>query len=260
MAEARNYEQYRREVLDKLGVEYYDEDIQEFDKWRLKVLSGLKDLFTEENIIRAVEEWLEAHPKYVQVPLADRDTIGGFKIEAMGEPPRPSVRLTTDYTMPYPNVSNAELPLIRDDGTMSPYFIPEATQTVKGAMSASDKAKLDSLGELKVEVLKTLTTDNDTLYNHNRTVTVYYDGDTLPTVKLYNEFYSNLPYYYASRWVYEEAQVMMITTNDHPEYGEHKAKFWFNNRASSHLTSLENNSKMIVEHNANRAEGGNIDH
>lgn len=160
MAEARNYEEYRRQVLDKLGVEYYDEDIQEFDKWRLKVLSGLKDLFTEENIIRAVEEWLEAHPKYVQVPLADRDNIGGFKIEAMGEPPRPSVRLTTGYTTPYSDVSNLELPLIRDDGTMSPYFIPVATQDVKGAMSASDKAKLDSLGvEYDFETTLTPTVD-----------------------------------------------------------------------------------------------------
>lgn len=257
MAEARNYEQYRREVLDKLGVEYYDEDIQEFDKWRLKVLSGLKDLFTEENIIRAVEEWLEAHPKYVQVPLADRDNIGGFKIEAMGEPPRPSVRMTTGYTLPYRNVSNMELPLIRDDGTMSPYFIPVATQTVKGAMSAEDKTKLDSLG-LKVEVLKTLTTDNDTLYNHNRTVTVYYDGDILPTVKLYNE--EQTSYGYARRWVYEANEVMVYTTNDHPEYGEHKAKFWFINRESSNLKQLVSGSQMICEYNANYAEGGNIEH
>lgn len=258
MADARNYKQYRREVLDRLGVQYYDEDIEEFDRWRLKVLQGLKDLYGEENIIRAVEEWLEAHPKYVQVPLADRDNIGGFKIEAMGEPPRPSVRLTTGYTMPYSDVSNAELPLIRDDGTMSPYFIPDATTSVKGAMSASDKAKLDSLGGLKVEVLKTLTTDNDTLYNHNRTVTVYYDGDVLPTVKLYNEYSS--AYGYDPRWVYEAIQVMLYTTNDHPEYGEHKAKFWFKNRASSNLTQLDSGSKMICEYNANYAEGGNIEH
>lgn len=247
MADARNYRQYRREVLDKLGVEYYDEDIQEFDKWRLKVLSGLKDLFTEENIIRAVEEWLDEHTvvfdgatdraeaeaglvppttlgakrqarahyhlnaegdwvvdpvwnaygsgyggtekitiKYPNstgtagvnieaigtgqkgtangvatlgadgkvpseqmrdIPLADRSTIGGIKIETGGEPPRPSARLTTNWTPSYPNVSDVKFPLIRDDGTISAYFMPEATQSVKGAMSASDKAKLDSLAE-----------------------------------------------------------------------------------------------------------------
>lgn len=173
MAEARNYEQYRREVLDKLGVEYYDEDIQEFDKWRLKVLSGLKDLFTEENIIRAVEEWLEAHPEYYEVktenivdeavtipklgndvinkieniPLASGTKVGGIKFGVAGDPPRPSARLTADWTPSYSNVSDVKFPLIRDDDTISPYLIPDATHTVKGAMSAEDKTKLDSLAE-----------------------------------------------------------------------------------------------------------------
>ncbi len=346
--------------------------------------------------------------KKANIPLASPTNYGAIKIEAAGDPPRPSARLTTDWTPSYLNVSNVDFPLIRDDGTISAYFIPDATQAVKGAMSASDKAKLDSvavftgatetsagsvglvpaptsgkdntilvgsghwgtiypqlsrtttqvrfyfdtdytgaimdytlgaatttqagvmssgdktkldniklkniyrgggspsnpyvvlehdalsgapyggsdftqttvtwipylvqdsssneylkipkrfLPEYKTDVVKTLTTDNDTLYNHNRTVTAYYDGDVLPTVRLYNEYSSSDGY--TSRWVYEEFQVMMYTTNDHPEYGEHKAKFWFNNRASSNLTNLENNSKMIVEHNANRVEGGNIEH
>lgn len=358
MADARNYKQYRREVLDRLGVQYYDEDIEEFDRWRLKVLQGLKDLYGEENIINAINAWLDEHTvvfdgataseegeaglvppttlgtykrqarahyhlnaegdwvvdpvweaygsgyegtekikiKYpnstgtasvnieaigtgqkgvangvatlgadgkvpseqMQIPLADNSTIGGIKIETAGDPPRPSVRLTTNWTPSYPNVSDVTVPLIRNDGTISAFYIPEATQSVKGAMSASDKTKLDSLNEMKTEVLKTLTTDNDPLYNHNRTVTVYYDGDVLPTVKLYNE--EQTSYGYARRWVYEANEVMVYTTNDHPEYGEHKAKFWFINRASSNLTQLTNGSKMICEYNANYAEGGNIEH
>lgn len=265
MAEARNYEQYRREVLDKLGVEYYDEDIQEFDKWRLKVLQGLKDLYGEENIINSINAWLEEHTinfsgataseegeaglvpptslgmkrqarahyhlnaegdwvvdpvwnaygsgyggtekitiKYPNstgtagvnieaigtgqkgtangvatlgadgkvpseqmqdIPLADNSTIGGIKIETEGEPSRPSVRLTTNWTPAYPNVSGVKFPLIRDDGTISAYYIPDATQTVKGAMSAEDKTKLDSLGvEYDFETTLTPTVDTRGVY------------------------------------------------------------------------------------------------
>lgn len=45
MAEARNYEQYRRQILDDLGVEYLTEDIEDFTKWRLKVYEGLLAFF-----------------------------------------------------------------------------------------------------------------------------------------------------------------------------------------------------------------------
>lgn len=171
MADARNYEQYRREVLDNLGVEYYDEDITEFSRWRLKVFEGLADLFGEENIIQAIENWLDEHPEAtttvedgavtipklgddvinkienVPVPLASGTKVGGIKIGAAGAPPRPSARLTVNWTPSYSNVSDVKFPLIRDDDTISPYLIPDATHTVKGAMSAEDKTKLDILAE-----------------------------------------------------------------------------------------------------------------
>lgn len=233
MAEARNYEQYRREVLDKLGVEYYDEDIQEFDKWRLKVLSGLKDLFTEENIIRAVEEWLEAHPEYYEVktenivdeavtipklgndvinkieniPLASGTKVGGIKFGVAGDPPRPSARLTADWTPSYPNVSDVMFPLIRDDGTISAYYIPEATQTVKGAMSAEDKTKLDSLaGGYDFET--TLTP----AINSNGTSSLLYRivPKDLTTITLQNALKISA-YLYRTGTDYEEATPLIVT-------------------------------------------------
>ena len=42
---ARNYEMYRRQVLDRLGVEYLMEDIDDFRKWREKVYEGLLAFF-----------------------------------------------------------------------------------------------------------------------------------------------------------------------------------------------------------------------
>lgn len=44
-AEARNYEEYRRQILDDLGVEYLTEDIEDFRKWREKVYEGLLAFF-----------------------------------------------------------------------------------------------------------------------------------------------------------------------------------------------------------------------
>ena len=37
----RNYEEYRRQVLDSLGEDYTVEDLRNFERWRLKVLEGL---------------------------------------------------------------------------------------------------------------------------------------------------------------------------------------------------------------------------
>lgn len=42
---ARNYEMYRRQVLDRLGVEYLMEDIDDFRRWREKVYEGLLEFF-----------------------------------------------------------------------------------------------------------------------------------------------------------------------------------------------------------------------
>lgn len=348
MAEARNYEQYRREVLDKLGVEYYDEDIQEFDKWRLKVLSGLKDLFTEENIIRAVEEWLEAHPEYYEVktenivdeavtipklgndvinkieniPLASGTKVGGIKFGVAGDPPRPSARLTADWTPSYPNVSDVMFPLIRDDGTISAYYIPEATQTVKGAMSAEDKTKLDGiklkniyrgggspsnpfvglehdalsganyggsdftngtvtwlpylvqdsssneylkipkrfLPEYKREVIKTVTSDEN-LHNTTRGVDIWYDGDALPEVNVYRERdVTTEGVTTVQGYKYDIVLVFRDVNNDHPEYGEHKATLWIFPKPFDSSTQVEVGCRFVVEHNANRVEGGNIQH
>lgn len=63
MAEARNYEEYRAEVLEKLGIEYVLEDIRNFERWRLKVLSGLRDIYPREDLEEAVAKWLDEHPE-----------------------------------------------------------------------------------------------------------------------------------------------------------------------------------------------------
>lgn len=287
MAEARNYEQYRREVLDKLGVEYYDEDIQEFDKWRLKVLSGLKDLFTEENIIRAVEEWLEAHPEYYEVktenivdeavtipklgndvinkieniPLASGTKVGGIKFGVAGDPPRPSARLTADWTPSYPNVSDVMFPLIRDDGTISAYYIPDATQTVKGAMTAEDKTKLDGLSTYKREVIKTVTSDEN-LHNTTRGVYIWFDGDVIPDVNVYYETTTTGAGGSTSihAFKYDIVQVYRNITNDHPEYGSNKVQLWISPNRFDSSTQIQAGGSFVVEHNGNRVEGGNIQH
>ena len=41
MSDIRNYEEYRRQVLDSLGEDYTVEDLRNFERWRLKVLHGL---------------------------------------------------------------------------------------------------------------------------------------------------------------------------------------------------------------------------
>ena len=63
MAEARNYEEYRRQVLDELGIEYVTEDITDFRRWRLKVLQGLADLITMGDMTVPVSKWLSEHPE-----------------------------------------------------------------------------------------------------------------------------------------------------------------------------------------------------
>lgn len=280
MADARNYKQYRREVLDRLGVQYYDEDIEEFDRWRLKVLQGLKDLYGEENIINAINAWLDEHTinfdgatasEEGEAGLVPPTTLGAYKRQA-----RAHYHLNAEgdwvvdpvwdaYGSGYGGTEKIKIKYPNSTGTAGVNI--EAIGTGQKGV-ANGVCPLDENGKVdgsylntpltKKAVLKTLTTDNDSLYNHNRTVTVYYDGDVLPTVKLYNE--EQTSYGYARRWVYEANEVMVYTTNDHPEYGEHKAKFWFKNRASSNLTQLVSGSQMICEYNANYAEGGNIEH
>lgn len=64
MAEARNYKQYRKQVLDRLGVEYTLEDIRNFERWRLKVLEGLRDIYVDDGLAEnAVKEWMDEHPE-----------------------------------------------------------------------------------------------------------------------------------------------------------------------------------------------------
>lgn len=41
MSDIRNFEEYRRQVLDSLGEDYTVEDLRNFERWRLKVLHGL---------------------------------------------------------------------------------------------------------------------------------------------------------------------------------------------------------------------------
>lgn len=336
MADARNYKQYRKEVLDRLGVQYYDEDIEEFDRWRLKVLQGLKDLYGEENIINAINAWLDEHTVVFDGATASEEgeaglvpptTLGTYKrqarahyhlnaegdwvVDSVWEAYGSGYDGTEKIKIKYPNstgtagvnieaigtgqkgAANGVCPL-DENGKVDGSYIPISNKTTYGLIktwangdpptfhldithnNANGNLEethsvpiLDNDGYVRSrnlapscrtlykKILKTLTTDNDPLYNHTRTVTVYYDGDVLPTVKLYNEYSS--AYGYAPRWVYEAFQVMLYTTNDHPEYGEHKAKFWFKNRASSNLTQLDSGSKMICEYNANYAEGGNIE-
>lgn len=63
MAEARNYEEYRRQVLDELGIEYVTEDITDFRRWRKKLLTGLADIITKGDMTVPVAKWLSEHPE-----------------------------------------------------------------------------------------------------------------------------------------------------------------------------------------------------
>lgn len=63
MANSRNYEEYRGQVLDELGIEYVTEDITDFRRWRLKVLQGLADLITTGDMTVPVAKWLSEHPE-----------------------------------------------------------------------------------------------------------------------------------------------------------------------------------------------------
>ena len=349
MAEARNYEEYRRQVLDNLGVEYLTEDIEDFARWKKKVLSGLKDLYGEENIVKAIYDWLDKHPEYYEVktenivdeavtipklgndvinkieniPLASGTTVGGIKFEMAGDPPRPSARLTTKWTPSYPNVADVKFPLIRDDGTISAYYIPDATQTVKGAMTAEDKTKLDGiklekiyrgggspsnpfvtlehdalsgatyggsdftngtvtwlpylvqdsssneylkipkrfLPEYKREVIKTVT-DSENLHNTTRGVYIWFDGDVIPDVNVYYEMTTTgaggSTSVYAFK--YDIVRVYRNITNDHPEYGSNKVHLWIYPNRFDSSTEIQAGGSFVVEHNGNKAEGGNIVH
>lgn len=65
MLNTRSFAEYRAEILDRLGVRYEAEDIQEFERWRLKVLATLRHLFTREEIAEAVASWITDHPESV---------------------------------------------------------------------------------------------------------------------------------------------------------------------------------------------------
>lgn len=85
--------------------------------------------------------------KKVNIPLASDTNNGVIKIEAAGDPGRPSVRIACGYTPSYVTATDIIVPLVRTqgDGTISAWFLPEASTTVKGAMSSADKTKLDSI-------------------------------------------------------------------------------------------------------------------
>ena len=64
MSDIRNFEEYRRQVLDSLGEDYTVEDLRNFERWRLKVLEGLANIGVDPEVIREnVDAWLEAHPE-----------------------------------------------------------------------------------------------------------------------------------------------------------------------------------------------------
>lgn len=69
MVNSKSIYEYRREVLEKLNIEYDIEDITNFERWREKVLEGLLaikglDRDTIESLIPdMVGDWLEAHPE-----------------------------------------------------------------------------------------------------------------------------------------------------------------------------------------------------
>ena len=343
MADARNYKQYRREVLDRLGVQYYDEDIEEFDRWRLKVLQGLKDLYGEENIINAINAWLDEHTinfdgatasEEGEAGLVPPTTLGTYKrqarahyhlnaegdwvVDPVWEAYGSGYEGTEKIKIKYPNstgtagvnieaigtgqkgvangvatldaqgyvpetqIRNPSADMVSFESPNQHYiqsidflpdknleavidtidvfisnmtYVPKPTTADNGKVLTVVNGAYSKTAPLTKKVLKTLTSEE---YNHSRGVTVYYDGDVLPEVRLYNEEPNPNPN--TLRWIYEAQQVYVYTTNDHPEYGEHKALFWFVNRASSNLTTLKANSKMICETNANYAEGGNIVH
>ena len=60
----RNYEEYRKQVLDSLGEDYTVEDLRNFERWRLKVLEGLANIGIDPEVIgENVDAWLDAHPE-----------------------------------------------------------------------------------------------------------------------------------------------------------------------------------------------------
>ena len=64
MSDIRNFEEYRKQVLDSLGEDYTVEDLRNFERWRLKVLEGLQAISSDPEAIKeAVEDWLDAHPE-----------------------------------------------------------------------------------------------------------------------------------------------------------------------------------------------------
>ena len=69
MAEARNYEEYRRQILDELGIEYKDEDINNFRRWKLKVLSGLQDIYPRIVLEDVINHWMDEHPEVLTPEL-----------------------------------------------------------------------------------------------------------------------------------------------------------------------------------------------
>ena len=76
MAEARNYEEYRRQVLDELGIEYVTEDITDFRKWKKMLLNSLADLITKGDMTEPVAKWLDAHPEAITMAYVTPEMFG----------------------------------------------------------------------------------------------------------------------------------------------------------------------------------------
>lgn len=82
------------------------------------------------------------------LPKAKYNSFGVVKAGYNGEPPAGYLRVVTgeaynsEVCVPALQTNNTPDP----SGTIRPRHLPDATTTAKGAMSASDKAKLDSIG------------------------------------------------------------------------------------------------------------------
>ncbi len=117
------------------------------DKSKLDgIESGAEENVLEGVQINSTDLTIQANKK-VNIPLASSTENGVIKIEAAGDPGRPSVRIACGYTPSYATATDIIVPLVRTqgDGTISAQFLPEASTTVKGAMSSADKTKLDSI-------------------------------------------------------------------------------------------------------------------
>ena len=102
----RNYEEYRKQVLDSLGEDYTVEDLRNFERWRLKVLEGLANIGIDPEVIgENVDAWLEAHPE--ATTTVQDGTITDAKLASSGvKSELADIRVGADGTT-YPSAGDA---------------------------------------------------------------------------------------------------------------------------------------------------------